>query len=305
MKNLYQNIFLLLAVLFLASCGNEEDVSPSYADSNIFAPQDSDKSYSAELRREFFSETGTYLLFNDTLSVVPKGVDCYGNVINDVQTVDVDFTMFSTSSDHYTYTYEYLVGNDVKRQAVDAFKEGVVKRLGSLKPFSFLLVDYMTQWTTDDYGEPELTKNPYPLYRLGSRCYVISLNHGEGLTNSSYFDNIVYQIVLSIVLQKNDSFFSTFFGAISDYSNLVGQYKADIDYPNGYDDDMARSLGFLRDGNKWYMRNKTGDITDYVSAVFDYTEEEFTEKYGEYPICVTRYQAMRNLLLSMGVVLNK
>ena len=66
--SIYKYIILaLLALPLLASCNKEDDLTPSNADINGFAPEASDNSQTAQIRNVFFKATGAYLLFNDTL----------------------------------------------------------------------------------------------------------------------------------------------------------------------------------------------------------------------------------------------
>ena len=73
MKNI---LFLIICAVSFSlgfiSCSNE-DISPSYADQNLFEPSSEDHSANAELQRNFYKETGSYLLFNDTLKKVQNG----------------------------------------------------------------------------------------------------------------------------------------------------------------------------------------------------------------------------------------
>lgn len=69
MKKAIYYWLLAFAVFSFAACSSDEDTTPSMADVNAFAPGDDDGSTLANIRREFYKSTGSYLLFNDTLSV--------------------------------------------------------------------------------------------------------------------------------------------------------------------------------------------------------------------------------------------
>ncbi|MGN1229273.1 MAG: hypothetical protein ACI4T5_06405, partial [Prevotella sp.] len=64
---------LLISAITLISCSDNEDTTPSMADANVFAPAASDNSATAQLQRDFYKETGVYLLFTDTLTAVNGG----------------------------------------------------------------------------------------------------------------------------------------------------------------------------------------------------------------------------------------
>lgn len=59
-------IFYLLALcvasMAMTACSEDEDLTPSYKDVNGFEPAADDNSATAQLRRDFFKETGSYLL---------------------------------------------------------------------------------------------------------------------------------------------------------------------------------------------------------------------------------------------------
>ncbi len=65
-KGIYKYVFMaVVGVLALTACGGEDDLTPSNAEVNGFAPAAGDNSATARLRNEFYKETGAYLLFND------------------------------------------------------------------------------------------------------------------------------------------------------------------------------------------------------------------------------------------------
>lgn len=117
MKKIY--LFLMMACMGAAftACSSDEDTTPSYADSNKFEPAADDNSELANYRRDFYKNTGTYLLFDD------RGV------------LDVGYDMFSTSTSSYTYTYDYIENFSSQKKAAEKVKESILKRLGDNSPF--------------------------------------------------------------------------------------------------------------------------------------------------------------------------
>ncbi len=289
MKKIYLLLVVFAVSMGMMSCSNDEDTTPSYADTERFAPDANDNSELAVFRRNFFERTGTYVLYNDTLRP------------NDV--LKINYDMFSTgTSDSYDYTFEYINDFNTQKQAANLAEQKIVKRLGSLAPFSILLVDKINCWATYD-GERYIKNNPS--YFLGSQCYVISMDEGEALEDPSLLDGVIADIVYSKMKDKGDAFYADFFSLVDNYSELTDMWndKTDLGYPYGYDDDLARSLGFLRDGSKWSFRSKSGDIQDYVKAAFSYTQSGFEEQFAGYPICIARFNKMKELIRSLGVVM--
>lgn len=314
MKKTIYYWLLAFAVFSFAACSSDEDTTPSLADVNAFAPGDDDGSTLANIRREFYKATGSYLLFNDTLSVKDGGVDSYGNPIKKVQTVDLDYYFVSDNASSYVYTFDYIEDEGECSKAAKLLEQKLMNRLGALSPFSVLLVEGIYQWQYDDNGELEPTEeddyygtNPNPLFYLGPRCYAISLEHGEAFDDPDFFDNVFVQILIARIKSVGGDEYKKFKAAVENYDDLTDSwnYKDDLGYDLGEDDDLARSLGFLRDNNKWQFPDASMDLTDYVNAVVSYSLEDFEAEYADYPICIDRFKILRNLIIGCGVKLDK
>lgn len=303
MKKIYLFFLLAVAVSFLSACSDDEDTTPSYADVERFAPASDDNSELAAYRRSFYDNTSCYLLFSDTLRKEQTGVDVEGRPVYKTDVLDIAYSLFGSSTDYNSYTFDYITDFAGQKKAAELVNEKLLKRLGTIAPFSVLIVDKINAWKSNNgVLTPVRTQ---PTYYLGTQCYVFSIEHGKAFEDEKFFDNVMAQIVLAQVKAKGDSFLRPFFDLVDDYDRKTGFYdKDELGYPLGYDDDLARSLGFLRDGSKWNFRNKNGDIQDYVSAIFAYTKKEFMSEYGTYPICVARYNKMKELISSLGVVLD-
>lgn len=313
MKNIYRCVLVALMGLALGACSESEDTTPSHIDENGFAPSDADGSAEASLRRDFYDQTGVYLLFNDTLSVRQTGMDSYGNPIYDVKLVDIDYNMTGSSIDYYRYTYDYIQDEALMRKAALLLQEKLLSRLGTMCPYSVLLANEISQWTQNSSGEWVLTKedsyygtSPHPLYRLGTRCYAFSLNHGAAFEDPHYFDNMLSAIVIDKIGVKGDDFLADFRAVVENYDNLTDDWtdKEELGYELGRNIELAHQLGFLTDNRYYYFPSVEIDRNDYVKAVFTYTDSEFEEQFGQYPYCMEKFKIMKRLILSLGVKLN-
>jgi hypothetical protein len=128
------------------------------------------------------------------------------------------------------------------------------------------------------------------------------MNGGKAYTDDTYFDDMFEDILCDVFINKS--------ALLADYwspvEKLIGKYKDDLGYDLGKSNDLARSVGFLYDWNKWFFcTQKANDLADYVHAVCTYSEEEFEEEFAGYPICIKRFKALRNAILSEGVQLDK
>lgn len=298
MNKKYIYAAMALALSMTTACSNDEDTTPSYVDTNGFMPSDDDQSEVAVIRREFRDKTGCYLLFNDTLSKQQKGIDANGNPYYDIKYVDVNYSMVSNSYD--INTYKYIADPTAMRKAAQTVKDKLVARLGSNLPFSFLLVDTIYNWKTDDYGNRELSsKNPYLTFKLGSNCCVVSLNGGLANDDDAYFKSMVCDIVYSKLSGNKGEEMTEFYAPVIDY---VDKYKDDLGYQRVFNDSIARTLGFYEDWSRYYFCiKKENDLKNYLTAVFTMTDEEFDGKFSNFPICQARFQKLKEILKNMGV----
>ena len=132
----------VVGVLALTACGGEDDLTPSNAEVNGFAPAAGDNSATARLRNEFYKETGVFLLFNDTLC----STDTKGNP----ELFDAPYAMIGSGNDSYDYKYGYITDVAEQQKFADAMRKYLLNRLGKAKPFSFLLVNDISY--TNNYG---------------------------------------------------------------------------------------------------------------------------------------------------------
>jgi len=79
MRHYFIYILALTACLTIAGCSDDDELTPSYADQNRFLATDSATNPVSAMRNEFYRETGSYLLFNDTLRHEAIGTDAEGN----------------------------------------------------------------------------------------------------------------------------------------------------------------------------------------------------------------------------------
>jgi len=306
MKKIIFYIACIAIISGFASCANQEDISPSYADQNLFAPSDEDHSATADLRRDFYKETGAYLLFNDTLKKVKNGTDAYGNPIWNTETVDVEYPFIGDVSS-YTYTYKYIRSIDQQKKVADLIKEKLAKRLGKAVPYSFLIVDSITTWTNNN-GVLEIVPEyswsgavPHPTQVLGTRCYVVSTSGDTGFQDANYFTTIFSQIVLNKLRRLNPDKLSKFYSYGESYYQVD---KTDLGLEHGVNDSIARSRGFWQDYNYYYLALKDTDLEYFSNAVCTYSESEVKEMMAAFPIVVERFELLRNVIKSMGIKLD-
>ncbi|MGN0280864.1 MAG: hypothetical protein ACI4B3_01000 [Prevotella sp.] len=282
-----KKIHILLAVLMttaplLTSCSDDEDTSPSNVEVNGFAPAANDNSATAQLQREFFNETGVYLLFSDTLTAV-----------NGQQPELLDLGWTISGSYGYKYTFKYITDIDAQRKAADGLKHSLLTRLGKSKPFSVLLADDIAY---ESYGRLRHSTNV-----LGVRCYAFNLDDGEELEDIDGFFSGMFLTIVKDVLDRNSDKLDPFYAFSEEY------YGEDLDY-FGWDsltEQETWDLGFFRYYSSWgvYFPYKSGDLSDWLNAVTSMSREEFEATYGSSATMMNKFETLVGIIESLGIEL--
>lgn len=270
----------------LASCSDDEDTTPSNADVNGFAVADDDQSETAQIRRDFFSATGSYLLFTDTLGLSSNGT---------YELLDPGYAIFGSSSSN-NYQYGYITDVEEQAKAAQCVETYLMSKLGKSAPYSVFLVNDLYYY--NDYGR----KRTLTMY-LGARTYVLSMSDGEAYDDpSSYFSDMLKDIITD-VLDKHETEMEAFYAYSDDY---YGDDLADHDL-DSLTEQETWDLGFFRyEEDEWwgsYFLYKSSDLSDWLDAELTYTPETFEEKYGSSSVMVNKFNTLREILLSLGFVL--
>lgn len=294
----------MIAAVGLALCAgscSDEDVTPSYADKNLFATADNDASEDAALRRDFFKENGVYLLFNDTLRHDYIGKDAFGDDVYDTEIVDLDYNITGSGS-KYTYETEYYTTLEEKQAGTDFVTEYIMPHFkgGSLCPYSFFLIKSLQY---QDYGRWKDLK-----YKACVRCMALALGDITELTEEEKAD-MGATLCLSILKEKlsyRDERLDDFHAISNDYTR---EYFEDV-VDGWYDDEhtpeeaqeTAYEYGFLSYSgwSSWYFPWSDDDYDDYFELVMTTSEEDVREQYGDYPLVLNKYMILRNIITSLG-----
>lgn len=137
----YLNIlFVMWGMIFFQAC-SEEDLIPSEP-YHTFAPETSDMSEEAQLRREFFEKNGFYILFNDTLRHTLIGENSKGEPVYQTEMVDPGWSLFGYDG-NTQYEFEYFKTMTEKEKRAE-FMAKLAERLveyNLMRPYSVLVVD--------------------------------------------------------------------------------------------------------------------------------------------------------------------
>ena len=272
-----------IACLSVACGGEEDDTTPSYADINGFAPADDDNSPTAQLRRDFYNQTGSYLLFKDTL--ITRTSDGRSELL--------DITYFIMGSidwqSDYDYTYEYIEDIEQQRKAAEYVQKYLISRLGKNTPYSFFLVNDLHY---DYYGRLRQRDKV-----LGLRSYVISMGGGEAYEDpETYFGDMIVDIVKNSISRVPEEVMNQFYAFSKDY------YGNDVE--GSLTDQEVWDLGmfyYIEDdwwGNYFYYEST--DLSLWLEAVLTMSPSEFEAEYGSSSVMMEKYTLLREIILNQG-----
>lgn len=273
-----------IACVSVACGGEEEDTTPSYADINGFAPADDDNSPTAQLRRDFYNQTGSYLLFKDTL--ITRTSDGRSELL--------DITYFIMGSidwqSDYEYTYEYIEDIEQQRKAAEYVQKYLIKRLGKNTPYSFFLVNDLHYY--DYYGRLRQRDKV-----LGLRSYIISMGGGEAYEDpETYFGDMIVDIVKNSISRVPEEVMNQFYAFSEDY------YGNDVE--GSLTDQEVWDLGMFyyieddRWGNHFYYEST--DLSLWLEAVLTMSPSEFEAEYGSSSVMMEKYTLLREIILDQG-----
>lgn len=286
---------LSVVTLTLASCAKDDDyLEVELKDpTEFFVPAADDTTRTAQLRRDFKAEQGSYLLFNDTLQHNYLGKDANGEDVYFTELLDVDYSTMSSQATSRPYTYTYLRSYDRQLQAVEFVKEYIISHFSSnLKTFSYLLVNKIS-------GKDAQGNKISPYAVTGERCTVLAMSELRNLSTSASIKKLANKHLVIIVgsLASNNSSYLTEFKAVS--NSYYGTYLNLSDGETKSEKGMR--LGFVSVPS-YYFPNYDTDVTSYASLVLTYDDEQVEKRYASYPLIIKKAKLFREALVKMGYV---
>lgn len=292
--------------MLLAAC-SEDDIVPNTLEENYFLEPITSSEFELALQKEFFEKEGVYLLFNDTLSREYLGDDVSGNPVYDYQIVDLSYSMIASAG---AFAFQYLQADEEKQAAADFLSDNVLPSLGeSMRPYSFLVVDVL-EYYEDYYGELVLVDGT--IVYSGWNCTAIAV---QGINEMSEAEQESYRLQLLKSMANNkmqlldESVFDEFYAFCESYYSTYFMYEeAEAfcqEYPTQYDLGFLSTYSYGYNGYMWLVnfKAKSYDLEDYTNAIFDTPEEEFRETYADYPIVLEKYQILKDIIESLGIIL--
>lgn len=300
---IYLSVLLCMGV---AACSEEDRLTAEPDErASMFLPAESATDEESVLRRRFFEEEKSYLLFDDTLAKKPLGVDYNGDMRYELETIDLDYILGGAGqSSSSRYEFVFLSSIEEKRAAVEFVKSELHAHLSaSLRPFSWLLAKEVV---FVDWQGPVSHK-----IVSGERCTAIAL--GEILSLSAEekkeLGNEVRVSALTGIVAAKGEVLKDFY-AVSD--GFYG-YSFYLEYDQTEKGNMAYLLehGFICKGaHPWfpnqeyngYCPKKEKDCGAFIQLVLNHTDEEIEEMYERAPLVIRKYGLMKGILDRLGYI---
>lgn len=287
--------YFLTICLFFFACSKEDSLTPTGARDDYFTvPADATDPESV-LRRNFYEEHGVHLLFNDTLIHEQRGTYADGTTYWHTEKIDLSYGLISTSG---TYRHTLLSSPTEREEAVRFAEQYILPRLGEkVKPYSMLALKNLENYSRGDWN------NVY--FINGYRCLGFNFGYLAGLPEEEKEEAIMawLKAAVSDKVEQLSSELNAFYAFSNAYYN-EDYDDVNPDWRDEYESaaDFYHSHGFIRSGS-YYFYMKSTDLSDYVNALFRYTEEEFIAEYADYTIMHEKFRIFRKLILDMGYVL--
>lgn len=291
-------IFPLIALLALATaCGSSQsDGEMTYHDpTNFFEPADTATDSTSILRRKFFADHGSYLLFNDTLQHSFLGYDTNGELEYFTETVDVNYTLGSHANSRIIYHYNYFNSYAEYKELVNYLEKFILVHFSTkLRPFSWLLVKNISYTLV---GHSNTVKS---YAASGQRCIALGCDALPTL-NTDAKKQMLAKRQLSVIvgnLANNNTNAFDGFGAVS--MNYYGTLAEDLNNTT----ECAKQHGFISVSKTMpgYMPDFSADLAAFASLVINYDENQLQKYYGNYPLIIKKYYIVRQVLTNLGYV---
>ena len=278
-----------VALSMLTACGGEDDLTPSNADVNGFAPAADDNSATAQLRNAFYKATGIFLLFNDTLT----STDTKGRP----ELFDATYAMIGFGSYSEDYRYSYITDVADQQRFSEAVKTHLLNKLGKARPFSFLLVNDISYYVNNSGSTKHMD------YLLAPRGYVLSTNNGAMYDDpESYFSGMLANIIIDKFGRQSSTVTDPFYAYSKTlYSEKLGDHDIDATEEN-----VEWQYGFLEkfedfwSATGYYFPDRQRDLQDWVNVVLTMSRDDFVAKYGSQQIMVNKYDTLKGIIMQKG-----
>ncbi|MDE5988714.1 MAG: hypothetical protein K2H17_04900 [Duncaniella sp.] len=302
MKKIVIYGLLVMAGMQFSACSDEEVLTPSHAEDDLFSiPTDAVDPVSV-LRREFHEETGIHLLFSEELNPTLIGKDSDGNNLYRENKIDFKWN-YNTYNSYLEYETEQITDIDDMRKGAELFKKNVLPHIegSTISPYSVLLLNSLKSRTQ--------SWNPWNEYTLACwRCLGVSINGWVEAENEADEEDWTFGLCKSLVSAR----FNSSSENAREWTNLSynsGSGGDVVDYVDDWDRDITKvyEIGFLTYYKDWKDRlhydnlpYSDDDFSMFYDAVFERSQEDFEAEFGQYAKIMEKYNLMKSLIEQTG-----
>lgn len=301
MKNIQRCIVCCMMLLMTIACKKEDGITPEAVVPNPFYPDVSATDEHAQLCRNFYAETGCYLLLNDTLKHEYLGVDRYGNPLYSTELIDLTYSV--TSSVQWKFEFNYSTNYQRELRAVEILKNDILPSMDErYYPYSFLLVEsycdyaYMIE-EGDNIGYRSGPDSGE--YYIGNRATVIAI--GSLLKDKkALIKNLLRNLLEK---QLTNSVLKDFYApGLSYYSkDWMGEFTSLDDFYNRTGILAVKELLFVGDEAWTYcVESNTADLKKFLNPLLEGKEEAFRAEYATYPIILEKFEILKQVIIDLG-----
>ena len=293
----------MVGLMLLASCSDDK------VEANFREPWQryaevplAESAKSAQLRQDFFAQTGSYLLFNDTIQHYSLGRDRYGNEQWFTETIDLTYAVGAQASAVTKYRYTFLQDDAEKEAAVAFLKSYILPHFtGNIRPYTWLLAKTITH--RDNFG----TFNDYGAIGQETAAMACELLPTLSDANKERYAAQVINLLTGRLILNNSSAFADFFAVCED---LYAQKFAESTISINENNQRLWEAGFITRGkdpdlsavsNGFYPDRET-DLTSFCRAAISSSEEKLQQTYADYPIVLRKFQLARATMERIGYV---
>lgn len=307
MKTQYLYI-AFVATALLAACEKEDAVQPDLKDTSFyFTPNDTCTDEESVMRRQFFNDHGSYLLFNDTLQHYFVGTDINGDSAYFTEKLELSYNVGGTVTTSRYYYFNLMTNLTRKKAAVEFLEDNILYHFsGSLQPFSWMIANRIY------YYNGLNTTNP--VAASGQRAIAVAMENLARIRTEAQKKNFTQQILTTIVdkVVSDNSTKFTRFSSIS--SSLYSRYFTGYDKATASEClEYVKTKGFLSRGKNptWggasneYYPGQSDDLGDFARLVVVYDMETIESTYAAYPVVIQKAKVMRECLENVGYVFEK
>lgn len=300
MKKHITSLMVMATALAMVSCSKEETPTPLYhSPAPFFMPADTATDATSQLRREFFSKTGSYLLFNDTIQRIYMGTDINGDDVYSSETLDLAYVIGSSAYSVNKYTFTYVTDYESQKAMTDFVNDYICYHFtGKLKPFSYFIgktisIKYVNGSTSTPYAS------------AGQRGVAIASNYLLAKQRTDAQKKAYAERVLNEMIGQLANNFSEYFTAFYEYSS--GYYDVNWTY---YGDDkysVLAKMGFIGSSPSLvvYAPSQSADMNQYALATLQYSLDDWTKKYADYPLVIEKFKYIKEILGELGFIYDK